>query len=79
MSVYIRLFHGRADPAQNLGDWGYTGPTLGPFVAIHFTYLTHVRCFPEGHRGDEMELVFAEECLAYDGSYYGDFEIVSDP
>ena len=31
--VFIHLLHGRDDPAEDMRDWGYTGPVLGPFAA----------------------------------------------
>lgn len=77
MTLYLKLMHGRDDPGQQMADWGFDGPVLGPFEAVHFTYLTHVRCFPEGNAGDELELCFHDDMLVYEGKYYGDFEIVS--
>lgn len=74
MPVYVLLFHGRTDPAENLTDWGFTGPTLGPFAAVHFTYKEYIRCISDSD--EETELGFCDDCLEYDGKYYGDFEIV---
>ena len=50
MTIYLKLMHGRGSPNQQMNDWGFDGPVLGPFEAVHFTYITHVRCFPEGQR-----------------------------
>jgi hypothetical protein len=79
MTVYLKLLHGRDDPNQQMDDWGFYGPTLGPFEAVHFTYATHVRCFPAGSDGDSeaVELCFFDDLLVYDGKYYGDFEIAA--
>lgn len=33
------LLHGRDDPAQDMDDWGYTGPTINGIKAFHGTYL----------------------------------------
>jgi hypothetical protein len=79
MSVYLKLLHGRDDPRQQMNDWGYDGPVLGPFEAVHFTYATHVRCFPQGSDGDSeaMELCYHEDMLVHGGKFYGDFEIAT--
>jgi hypothetical protein len=79
MTVYLKLLHGRTDPNQQLEDWGFDGPVLGPFEAVHFTYTTHVRCFLEGSDGDAeaIELCYHDDLLVHDGKYYGDFEIAA--
>lgn len=78
MSVYIFLLHGRNDPDEDMKDWGFLGPTLGPFVAVHFTYKEYIRCIADSSCEEEIELGFCDDLLAYQGKYYGDFEIVSD-
>ena len=77
--VYVRLFHGRLDPNENMNDWGFDGPLLGPFESVHFTYKWHVRCLPLSSQEKEVEFEFNDDLLFYDGKYYGDFEIVADP
>jgi hypothetical protein len=79
MSVYLKLMHGRDHPDQQMNDWGFDGPVLGPFEAVHFTYTTHVRCFPKGSDGDAeaIELCFHDDMLVYEGKFYGDFEIAA--
>ena len=79
MTVYLKLLHGRTDPDEQLKDWGFDGPVLGPFEAVHFTYATHVRCFPKGSDGDAeaIELCYHDDLLVHDGKYYGDFEIAA--
>jgi hypothetical protein len=79
MTVYLKLLHGRTDPNEQLEDWGFDGPVLGPFEAVHFTYTTHVRCFPKGSDGDAeaIELCYHDDLLVHDGKYYGDFEIAA--
>ena len=39
--LYIRLFHGRTDPDQDMDDWGFDGPVLGPYQFAHTTYTCH--------------------------------------
>ena len=41
--VYLRLFHGRADPEAQMDDWGSEGPTLGPMAFVQTTYLADVK------------------------------------
>lgn len=79
MAIYLKLMHGRNHPDQQMDDWGFNGPVPGPFEAVHFTYTTHVRCFPEGSDGDAeaLELCFHNDMLVYEGKYYGDFEIAA--
>ncbi|MHA3790562.1 hypothetical protein [Sphingomonas sp. YL-JM2C] len=42
-SLYLRLLHGRTDPAADIEDWGAEGPVLGPFAYIHTTYMCDVK------------------------------------
>ncbi len=78
MSVYIQLLHGRDDPNEDMKDWGFDGPTLGPFVAVHFTYRQFIRCITDPAQELELELEFHEDLLVFEDKYYGDFEIVSE-
>jgi len=41
--VYIRLFHGRTNPGQDMNDWGADGPVFGPFEFAHTTYSFHLK------------------------------------
>jgi hypothetical protein len=79
VTIYLKLMHGRDDPDQHMDDWGFDGPVLGPFEAAHFTYATHVRCFPPSSDGDAeaVELCYRDDLLVHDGKYYGDFEIAA--
>ena len=72
--LYIRLFHGRADPNQDMDDWGTDGPVFGPYEFAHTTYKSHLKLGrPEGHC-DEL-FVHAEDMVFYDGVYYGDWSV----
>jgi hypothetical protein len=42
-SLYLHLYHGRADPADNLEDWGSDGPVIGPLAFVHTTYMCDVK------------------------------------
>lgn len=43
MTVYLHLFHGRDTPTEQPDDWGYDGPTLGPFKYLHLTYMSNLK------------------------------------
>jgi hypothetical protein len=71
--IYIRLFHGRTDPNQNMDDWGTDGPVFGPYEFAHTTYSYHLKL---GNADDNVqELFMYEDMLYYDGVYYGDWTV----
>jgi hypothetical protein len=78
MTVYIKLLHGRDDPDQDMQDWGFAGPLLGLFEALHFTYRNHIRCISNSATEEELELGFTDDMLTYEGKHYGDFEIAAE-
>lgn len=63
MAVYLHLFHGRDTVDQDMDDWGFDGPVIGPLDYAHITYMTDIKfaCsrdvakqfFPEGAKRDE--------------------------
>jgi len=72
--LYIRLFHGRTDPDQDMDDWGSDVPIFGPYEFAHTTY-GHLLKFgkPDGLL-DEL-YVNREDLVYYDGVYYGDWSV----
>lgn len=74
--LYLKLIHGRNSPTEQLDDWGFQGPTLGPFHWIHSTYATHVRCGWDAN-GDEICLDYSGDLLTHEGKYYGDWEVTT--
>jgi len=71
--VYIRLFHGRTNPKQNMDDWGSDGPVFGPYQFVHATYAYHLKLGrPDG---DYDEIFVYEDMLYYGGVYYGDWSV----
>jgi len=42
-ALFLRLFHGRREPAENPEDWGSDGPVIGPLAFVHTTYLRDVK------------------------------------
>jgi hypothetical protein len=72
--LYIRLFHGRTDPNQDMDDWGTDGPVFGPYKFVQMTYASHLKLGrPDGHC-DEL-FVHADDMVFYDDVYYGDWSV----
>ena len=74
--LYIRLFHGRTDPEQDMDDWGSDGPVFGPYEFVHITYASCVRFGRQN--GDCDSLYVYEDMLFYNGAYYGDWSVFTD-
>jgi hypothetical protein len=74
--IYIRLFHGRTDPTQDMDDWGTDGPILGPYTYIHITYTCLIRLGTPDANDHELHL--PEDLIYYDCIYYGDWTIFDD-
>ena len=76
MALYLRLFHGRSHPDEELDDWGSDGPVLGPFKFVHTTYACHIKM---GDNGKEMiELFIHDDMVYYDGVWYGDWSVFGE-
>lgn len=41
--LYLSLFHGRKSIDEQLDDWGFDGPTIGPLDYIQVTYMSDVK------------------------------------
>src|ERR1035438_2114674 len=67
--MYLRLFHGRNRPDENLDNWGFAGPTFGPLEFFHITYLTTFRFARDEF---EHELSAKHDLFEFGGKYYGD-------
>jgi len=75
--LYIRLFHGRTDPNQDMNGWGSDGPVFGPYKFVHTTYHC---CLKMGKlNGDCDELYIVQpDMIFYDGIYYGDWSVFGE-
>ena len=75
--MFLQLFHGRKNLDENLDDWGSQG---GQFEIenLFVTYMSHVRVQPKGSR-ELIELNFSDDCLYYNGIYYGDWSVTVLP
>jgi hypothetical protein len=41
--IYLQLFHGRDDPNEEMDDFGYDGPTIGPLEYLQLTYMCDIK------------------------------------
>lgn len=41
--LYLKLYHGRDTVEEEMDDWGFEGPTLGPFRSIVITYMGTIK------------------------------------
>lgn len=101
-NLWLHLFHGRDTTDEEMDDWGFDGPTLGPFSYIHTTYGVDVKfamdrdafrqSFPDlfeewsskGYSnvaGPLIEHNFSvvDGCLEFQGKYYGDWSVFTNP
>jgi hypothetical protein len=72
--MYLRLYHGRTDPAQQMEDWGFNGPTFGPLSCYGQTYCCDLWIYGED-RIREMRLETHDDMIRWDGCFYGDMEV----
>jgi hypothetical protein len=72
--LYLRLYHGRNDPNQEMDEWGFEGPTFGPLSAVVLTYLTTIRIYGP-NPSHELWLETTRDMVRWQGKYFGDFEI----
>jgi hypothetical protein len=68
--LYLRLYHGRKDPAEEMEERGFDGPTFGPLYSVVQTYTTAIRLY--GDDNNELWLDRHADMIAWDGAYYGD-------
>lgn len=76
-TLFLRLFHGRKEPNQDMDDWGFDGPIFGPYIGIHGVYRNNINL--SKRNGDIDMLYVANDLVYYDGSYYGDWCILTEP
>lgn len=71
-TLSLKLFHGRSHPGEQLDDWGFDGPCLGPLSGVHLTY-GNVGVF--GPEAERIALPTVDDLLFYGGAYFGDASI----
>jgi len=72
--MYLRLYHGRTDPDQELQEWGFAGPTFGPLSCYVHTYCCTFRIHAE-QIASEVWLEKHDDMMQSDGCFYGDMEV----
>jgi len=75
--LYIRLFHGRTDPDNDMDDWGTDGPVFGPYKFAHTTYGHFLKLGKPKGQVDEL-FVHKEDLIYYDSVYYGDWSVFGE-
>ena len=80
--LYLGLFHGRNEPREEMEDWGFDGPMIGPLKWFHTTYACTLRIAFErgedakryfGTHQTEQFLTLDGDLLVFEGKYYGDW------
>lgn len=72
--MYLRLYHGRTDPAQEMDGWGFNGPTFGPLSCYVHTYCSTFRIHGDSNTS-ELWLEPHDDMIRWGRSYYGDMEV----
>ena len=72
--LYLRLYHDRTDPAQEMDGWGFVGPTFGPLSCYVHTYCCTFRIYGECGTTEEW-LDKHDDMIQWDGCFYGDMEV----
>jgi hypothetical protein len=72
--MYLRLYHGRADPAQDMDQWGFDGPTFGPLSCYVHTYCCTFRIHGDSDTS-EAWLEKHDDMIQWGGCFYGDMEV----
>src|SRR5439155_3697065 len=67
--MYLRLYHGRTDPGQQMDDWGFTGPTFGPLSCYVHTFCCTFRIHAESGT-HELWLQTHDDMILWDGCFY---------
>ena len=80
--LYLGSFHGRQTPTDEMSNWGFDGPTIGPLKWCHTTYAFDIKIEFEnsadalayfGVQEEQFELGVNGDLLVFDGMYYGDW------
>ena len=72
--MYLRLYHGRTDPDEEMDDWGFVGPTFGPLSCYIHTYCSTFRIHGDGNTS-EVWLETHGDMIRWDGCFYSDMEV----
>jgi len=82
--MYLALFHGRNDRKEQMHDFGFAGPLLGPLQYCHTTYLYDIKIKFEDVKharlccgADEQDVILAvvDDMIHFENAYYGDWSV----
>ena len=93
--IYVRIFHGRNEPDQDLEDWGFDGPAIGPIEGLQCTYGFLHLIMPNGMTEQQvdqfakkflldpkdwpLEIKQHNDLIVWNGMYFGDMTIFHHP
>lgn len=79
MAIYLELFHGRHSPDEELDDWGFQGPVIGPMPFFHMTYGCHIKMGDPDSKNQGIHIeelqVDTEGLIHFNGAWYGDVSV----
>lgn len=70
--LYVGFYHGRENPDEDLDDWGFDGPVIGPLQWWHTTYADYIRAelvTPETETGRALLRAYINEGIVEEHSY----------
>lgn len=82
--MYLALFHGRQDRKEQMHDFGFAGPLLGPLQYCHTTYLCDIKIKFEAAEdariccgADEQNVILSvvDDMIHFENAYYGDWSV----
>jgi hypothetical protein len=81
--LYLGLFHGRKDPDDQMIEWGFNGPLVGPLSFVHTTYTNVIKLAfhnavnekPFFPTQDMPMLTINGDMVHYKDCYYGDWTV----
>ncbi len=86
--LYLGLFHGRHEPREQMSDWGFDGPAIGPLKWCHTTYAFDIKIEFEsvadaveyfGVAQNQFDMTVDGDLLIFGGMYYGDWTVYYVP
>jgi hypothetical protein len=77
--MYLTLHHGRLSKDEDMDDWGFDGPIIGPLQYLHVTYCSDIKYGTvdgeAASNGPSHVILLDEDLLGFDGKLYGDWEL----
>lgn len=78
--MYLELYNGRNFPNEEIDDWGFEGPILGPLTSVQLTYLFHLKLHNEDENGrwTLFDLMGEEDMIKFKDKFYGDALVITE-